>query len=68
LKDAHQDTEQGIVKEDVGEREDIIEWTGLHINVVAINVNPWNNLPHNPVDFSSLSKFKRCLIRADLSK
>ena len=31
-------------------------------------VNPWNNLPHNAVDFSSLSKFKRCLIRADLSK
>ena len=27
-----------------------------------------NNLPHNTVDFSSLSKFKRCLIRADLSK
>ena len=31
-------------------------------------VNPWNNLPHNTVDFSSLSKFKHCLIRADLSK
>ena len=30
--------------------------------------NPWNNLPHNTVEFSSLSKFKRCMIRAALSK
>ena len=31
-------------------------------------VIPWNNLPHNTFEFSSLSKFKHCLIRADLSK
>jgi len=40
----------------------------ITLSAVVLLTHGWNNLPHNTVEFSSLSKFKRCLIRADLSK
>jgi len=48
LKDAHQDTEQGVVKEDVGEKISA-SGRGLYINVAARSAEDrkqWKDVMH----------------------